>query len=708
MDVKILSLVSGLVLLFLGYVVLYQNKKHPANISLSVFAISSAFWCACLYLYENPIFYPSKVWITLVFFFVFLMVGSTLYFSFVFPNGDAKAAKIPIIFYSLFSLPFIYLLFFTKYWIRDVTLINGSSIAIMGQFYAFWGGFNALFGIWIIDNFIKRYKSSNFLNRLQLRYVFMGIGIMAIGTLIVDVIIPVIFDNSSYFWISSLFMIPFIGLSSYAIIKHRLFDIRLLIARSISYSLLLIILGGLYSSGLFIVSTLIIKKTESVSALINSTILALIIAYTFQPLRSWLEKITNKIFFKERYETEDVLNNLSRTMSTSLTLNDLTFNVLTILSDKLRLTKTAFAIINDEKIKIVESQHHGKSLEITKRDIEKMADLKKLLILDEMEESPLKDLMRENGVYLASPLSTKDHFIGLLLLGEKSSGDIFFNQDINLLSILGPELSVALQNAQRFEEISQFNVTLQEEVKKATSELESANEKLKKLDQVKDEFISIASHDLRSPMATVKNYIWLARSELGKAPEKAKEDLNIALESTEHGISLVADMLDVSRIEAGRIELNPEKLDIRKEAGLIVEELQKQASDKEIILTSDITEGLVANADKERIHQVLTNLAGNAIKFTPEKGKVTIKGSKKEKMIEISITDTGIGIDKAEMGKLFTKFGKLESGTNVPSSQGTGLGLYISKNIIELSGGKIWVDSTPGKGSTFSFTLPSS
>jgi signal transduction histidine kinase len=706
MDIKFLGILSGLFLLFLGFIVWYQNRKHPANISLSVFAVSSALWCVSLYLYENPVIYTARLWITLVFFFVFFMVGSTLYFSFVFPNGKAKAAIIPTILYSIFSLPFIYLLTFTNYWIKDVVMVNGSSSTITGPLYAYWGLFDLVIGIWIINNFIKRYKISDPLTKLQLRYVFMGIGIMAVSTLVIDVVIPVIFGSSSYFWVSSLFMIPFIGLSSYAIIKHRLFDIRLIVARSISYSLLLAILGTIYSSGLFIVSSLITKTSTPAASLISSTVLALIIAYTFQPLRIWLEKITNGIFFKERYETEEVLNTLSKTMATSLTLGDITSRILTIITHELRLTNATFAIINKD-VHIIENEHPKKHLDITKKDFAKMADSKKLLILDEMEEGPQKDLMRKKGIFLALPLSTKEHFIGFLLLGEKSSGEIFFDQDVNLLSILGPELSIALENAQRFEEISQFNVTLQEEVKKATGELQTANVKLRKLDQMKDEFISIASHDLRSPLATVKNYIWLARSELGIASPKVKDDLDIAYESTEHGISLVADMLDVSRIEAGRVELNPEKLDAKREIALIIEELQKQATDKQVTLSSDVFGNPFIKADKERIHQVLTNLTGNAIKFTPSGGNVTITGEKVGKAIEISITDTGIGIKKEDMDKLFTKFGKLESGTGVPSTQGTGLGLYVSKNIVELSGGKIWVESKPGVGSKFSFTLPS-
>jgi signal transduction histidine kinase len=294
------------------------------------------------------------------------------------------------------------------------------------------------------------------------------------------------------------------------------------------------------------------------------------------------------------------------------------------------------------------------------------------------------------------PIIVNQKTIGVLIFSSISVIENISEEEKELLSGFTDVVGIALQNSSLFTSL-----------KLTTENLRQANEKLKDLDQIKDEFISIASHDLRSPMATVKNYIWMARSELEKTPEKAKEDLDIALESTEHGISLVADMLDVSRIEAGRIELNPEKLDIKHEITLVIEELQKQASDKNINLGSEVSDGLFVMADKERFHQILTNLTGNALKFTPSGGKVTILGAEKEKMVEISVTDTGIGIKKEDIDKLFTKFGKLENSTNLPTTAGTGLGLYISKNIVELSGGKIRAESTLGKGSKFIFTLPS-
>jgi ammonium transporter, Amt family len=267
-------------------------------------------------------------------------------------------------------------------------------------------------------------------------------------------------------------------------------------------------------------------------------------------------------------------------------------------------------------------------------------------------------------------------------------------------------MAVALQNAQRFEEISQFNATLQERVKRATKELSLVNDKLQKLDLLKDEFITIASHDLRSPLATIKGFVWMAVKDIGKSSPKAKEHLDKALESTERSISLVSDMLDVSRIEAGRIELRPEKLNICQMGSEVAEELANIAKDKKIEVSTNCKGNAFVKVDKERIHRVLTNLIGNAIKFTPERGKVGISVIKNGKMAEVAITDSGIGIKKDDLPKLFTKFGKIETASKIPATTGTGLGLYISKNIIELSCGKIWVKSTPGKGSTFTFSLP--
>jgi len=706
MDIAVtfLTVIANLIL---GLIVFLKNPKRKTNRLFIVLTFIVSAWSVANYFSLKTINPDEAIkWIRIIMATTAILLPTILHLSLNFPESNPSVSRI-FIFFDVIWTAVITFLCITPLIFSHAILTNGQITPVPGPAIFLFGLHGAFHLIGTVVVLIRKLRRSVGVIKEQVKFMLLGLTVAFVLAFITTFLFVVLFKITSLVFLGPNYSLILIAAVTYAIIKHRLFDIRLIIARSVSYSLLLVILGVIYSSGLFIVSTLITKESTPTSSLISSTVLALVIAYTFQPLRGLLEKSTDKIFFKERYETEVLLNTLSKTMATSLTLNDLTNRALAVIAQELRINKATFAIVNKD-LQIIESKHLDKDLEITKEEVLEMSKKGKMLILDEVDESHIKDVMRNKDIFLALPLSTKEHFIGFLLLGAKLSGEIFFDQDINFLSILGPELSVALQNAQRFEEISRFNVTLQEEVKRATAELQSANVKLKKLDQLKDEFISIASHELRSPMATVKNYVWLARSELGKANPKAKEDLGIALESTEHGISLVADMLDVSRIEAGRIELNPEKLDVKHEAELIVEELQKQASDKQVNLSSTVSGGLFVKADKERVHQVITNLTGNAIKFTPAKGKVTITGLPKGNMIEVSVTDTGIGIKKEDMDKLFTKFGKLESGINVPSTQGTGLGLYISKNIVELSGGKIWVESTLGKGSKFSFTLPSS
>jgi signal transduction histidine kinase len=235
------------------------------------------------------------------------------------------------------------------------------------------------------------------------------------------------------------------------------------------------------------------------------------------------------------------------------------------------------------------------------------------------------------------------------------------------------------------------------------------NNKLKEMDDQKDEFISIASHDLRSPLSIIKNNLWFAENSK-EIPAKVKENIVVAADSNEHAINLVNDMLDVSRIEMGRIQVKLENFDLTDLSKEAYEEYKLQAKEKGIELISKIPEKekALVNADRERVMQIFSNLIVNALKFTPKGGKITLILEVKDKFAEVSVQDTGIGIKESNIPKLFAKFVRLQDSsiTAVPTTQGTGLGLYISKKLVTMFGGRIWVESVYGKGSTFSFTLP--
>jgi len=234
--------------------------------------------------------------------------------------------------------------------------------------------------------------------------------------------------------------------------------------------------------------------------------------------------------------------------------------------------------------------------------------------------------------------------------------------------------------------------------------------KEKEVDRMKTEFISITSHELRTPLASIKQAVALMINQVaGPVSEGQGEFLDIARRNTERLAMLINSLLDLSKIESGRMELERTKFEIDK----IVEEtaatLRPLAEDNKIELKCILFRNLPQiEGDKARVAQVLVNLISNALKFTPSGGVITISTSlcgQDNNFAQISVQDTGVGIDRKDFDKLFQKFKQLDSSFSRKAG-GTGLGLAISKQIVELHGGRIWVESELDKGSTFHFTLP--
>ena len=209
-------------------------------------------------------------------------------------------------------------------------------------------------------------------------------------------------------------------------------------------------------------------------------------------------------------------------------------------------------------------------------------------------------------------------------------------------------------------------------------------------------------------MTAVKSYTWLVlNNKSGEITPKTREHLEKVYNSTERLIHLVNEMLDISRIEGGRVQLKLEALDLVQLAREVKDEFAPRASEQNLVMEIE-TDGKISPAagDRDKIHQVLVNLVGNSFKFTQSGGRVSISVRLKDNMVEVGIEDTGIGIAKEDQERIFQKFGRVEGSLVISKIGGTGLGLYLSKQYIEMHGGKIWFESEPGKGSTFTFSLP--
>ena len=239
---------------------------------------------------------------------------------------------------------------------------------------------------------------------------------------------------------------------------------------------------------------------------------------------------------------------------------------------------------------------------------------------------------------------------------------------------------------------------LEEDMRKA-----EATQKLMKL---KDQFISAVTHELRTPLVSIKGYVDdIVSGEMGEIPEKIASHLEVAKRNTDRLINLVNDLLDIRRLESGRFELNLEYMDLREVVDNCSREIQPSIKSKSQNFITKLPDmPLMVQGDSIKLSQAVMNLLSNATKFAPEGGKITLRVKMGKGFFKIQVSDTGIGIKKQDLEKVFEPFTTIEKPTYI---KGTGLGLSVTKGLIEAHGGKIWVESEgEGKGATLTFTLP--
>ncbi|MDA3815579.1 MAG: HAMP domain-containing sensor histidine kinase [Patescibacteria group bacterium] len=298
---------------------------------------------------------------------------------------------------------------------------------------------------------------------------------------------------------------------------------------------------------------------------------------------------------------------------------------------------------------------------------------------------------------------------------------MYNDEDFQVLEIIGAQAAVSIDNAQLYSEVKEFNEKLEQKVEDATLELRSTNnelkdmneklvtayEKLHQLDRAKTEFISIASHQLRTPLTSIKGFIsLLLDGTYGKIKKNTQEVLEKVFISNERLIKLVEDLLNISRIESGKLVFNFSKGDITYLAKDIVESFELAAKNKKLKLEYRAPKKKVPEIffDKDKIREVISNLIDNSIKYT-KKGTVAVTVESDKDAVRVIISDTGMGIAKEELRYIFEKFqrGKDSSTTH---TEGVGLGLYVCEKIIKSHEGKIWAESDGlEKGSRFIIQL---
>lgn len=714
MLIKIFSYVPAIIgLLVIGFFVFLNNVRAIKNTLFSLLTVFMALWLISLFIGDTTTNLSVALWsLRLGFFFSSVMVYLFYLFSLVFPF-KSNVRLFPQI---IFAVPFLIVAFtvFSSLQVKTVTIDGFVRPDVVGPLYAYSDFIAAFYILAAAGVLINKYRKSDKAQKNQIKFVLYGVIIALVINVFTGSILTLLKIDTNLIAMGGISIFIFALFVSYAIIWQGFLDIRSVVARSVAYVLSL---GSIAS-----VTALIIYSTsgrlESAGATeaqlrLFYVVIAVVLAVFYQPVKSFFDRITNKYFYQDAYEPQNLLNDLNTSLVSLVEVDNIIKDTSLLVEHYLKPSYVIFYVHGEEAVKNVFSTA-GKAVDtkaieiIAKKFPEKVTG-----VFNESSLTP--DLFKqsnENSIgmvaHLKSTVADKG-YLGSIVLGNKKSGSIYGKQDYRVMEIIADELAIAIQNALHFEEIQQFNITLQKKVDDATRELKKANEKLIALDQTKDDFISMASHQLRTPLTAIKGYVSMVmEGDVGKITKQQHKLLDQAFLSSQRMVYLIADLLNVSRLKTGKfvIEAKPTNLADLVEGEL--SQLTETIKAKKLRLTYKKPKNFpLIMLDDTKTRQVVMNFVDNAIYYTPENGKIDVIVEEKEKTVEFRVVDNGIGVPKSEQHNLFGKFFRAGNARKA-RPDGTGLGLFMAKKVIIAQGGTLIFKSEENKGSTFGFSFDKS
>lgn len=554
------------------------------------------------------------------------------------------------------------------------------------------------------SNIDTRSKKDKARNRLLIIGSLQAVIVLVIGS--------VFFKKSSeaqaVIPVSLLVMSIIVGL---AIVKYRFFDIKFAIIRTSAYIMSLMTLSVLYYGLAYLLSIALFKGQVNSGISVNpiNIFLALLLAFVFQPVKKGFDKITNRFFYKDNYNSDDFFARLNKTLSSTIDLRGLLERTAVEIGHTLKGEQAFFFInTNDGHYMSAGTLNHK---QLPKNDALQLNINTKnndnVIIASLLNDSdPTRRLMLSHRIELVLPLLRGGEVIGYLCLGDHLTSS-YTPRDIKVLNTISNELIIAIKNALAVQEIREFNETLKQRIANATKELRTSNSMLRRLDKAKDEFVSMASHQLRTPLTSVKGYISMVLDgDAGQVSSSQRQLLDEAFNSSERMVRLINDFLNVSRIQTGKFIIDKHPIDMSQLIEQEIDSLQSSAIVHNMKFIYNPPKNFpMVDIDEGKIRQVVMNFADNAIYYSNDNSDININLSVDSDNIVFTIKDTGIGVPAAEQDELFTKFYRA-SNAKKQRPDGTGVGLYLAKKIINAHKGKVIFESAQDKGSTFGFSIP--
>jgi len=710
------GLVNALSSTILGGLVFWKNKKNVINRAFALFCLSVAFWS-----------YPYIMWPlsqdpeNFLFWFRVLHIGAifipVLYLRFVVLWLGIKKRVEDIIFIGYFLSGFFLLICFTPWLIKDVTSLKIIPLwGVPGFFYHFYVLYFVAYALFSFYLLYSSYLKASGIKKAQIKFSLIGIFLNFIGGI-----------TNFFLWYGiaippygNILASSYVFFTAYAIIKYQLMDIRFFLRKISVYTLSFLVVGIVMALMHYFFHALVayVGFWEDFGILI-------IAVFVFSFVKKYFSSLSNRYIFSSLYSEDEVIEEINSKLQTMLDLKEVCGYLTDFFSAKIESKN--FALFFQDKIsrkyqmRYLQKDSSDNFLKIEKDNglvlSKKLEELyfrkNKPVIIDEIVESEDRSLIEsatllgELEVELAIPLKIKDNFIGFMALGKKMNKKNYSSQDISMLCHIGRQIALQIENMFLYNEIKNYNIKLRKEIKIALKKYVDANYKLTKLNEVKNNFISIASHKLRTPISVIKGYSsMLLDGEMGEMSERIRssvENINIA---NRRLLDMIENLLDVSRIDSGEMKFKFECDGLEAEVEKIFNKYFDRAREKGINLMFKKPMNLPKVLfDRRSMDIVIGNLIDNAINYTA-KGKIVIGIEKAKNKIIFWIKDTGIGFERDDKINLFEKFYR-GAGTSVLHTEGTGLGLYFANKIIKIHRGRLYAESDGcGKGAIFCFELP--
>ncbi len=698
----ILSWTSIAAIVITGFTVIYANRR-PVFLYYSLFSCALALWLGCQFFVDNMI--SSSLWMGLGFLSIEAAAGFFVLFVYSFPDGPAFPRKyLPLPFLGLITLgP----LSFSSLMVQ-VTADGDFKYGVMYVFQTVVLLITviAAMGILVFRHInIKKGKHGQ-LPLLLIAFVPFLVASYLTGVTFVNN------DNLQFLRPLSAFIMTLIII--YAIVRRKLFDIRTFVLRAVSYTMSVILLTIVYIAPmLFVLIYVLGVRQISTPKLLVILVIGTLAATSFSRVQGAFNKLTSKFFFRDSYNPTQLLAELNQALVGTIDVHKVGVYSSDIITKYLEPEFCFFVLKKDEGYRVIGNKNN----DYDEKSINSVTQVtegahKNIIRVDLLPDgTATKESLVNNEIAVIVQLTPKGgrkhDVLGSIALGTRKSGKLYDKTDLQVLDALSNILIIAIQNALHFEEIQRFNITLQSKVDDATRQLRRTNQKLEALDETKDDFISMASHQLRTPLTSVKGYLSMVLDEdAGKVNETQRKMLNQAFVSSQRMVYLIADLLNVSRLKTGKFVIDWAPVDLSKVIQEEISQLMETAEARGVKLTyKKPADFPTVKLDETKTRQVIMNFIDNAIYYTPAGGHIDVQLEDHIVSIELKVVDDGIGVPKTEQHHLFTKFYRARNAQKA-RPDGTGLGLFMAKKVIVSQGGSVLFESKENMGSTFGFNFP--